>query len=381
MMKTNKKLKVATVFSGIGAPEQALKRMGIDYEIVFACDNGEVEIDYDLEFEKKQLSTIDGPILKKMYVDDLYRSKTRRTNFVKKSYLANYDIDENYYFQDIRLLDGLDFRGKVDLLVGGSPCQSFSTVGYQGGLEDTRGTLFYDYAKLIRDVKPKVFIYENVRGLFTHDKGKTWATIKNVFDDLGYNISFELLNAADYGIPQTRRRVFVVGIRKDLALRKELHFPPEKKRLKFFMQDVLLSATKFGNYRSIKGKMCIDKEPGFVDPKYILTPKLKAYVMKSGTKNFYQKVEIDKPVARTILKTMGNRHRAGVDNYVTDLGPTNIRMLTEREAHRLMGFPDDYKIIVSRAQGYKQAGNSIVVDVLIAIFEEVFKTGVFDTSF
>jgi DNA (cytosine-5)-methyltransferase 1 len=93
--------------------------------------------------------------------------------------------------------------------------------------------------------------------------------------------------------------------------------------------------------------------------------------MKSGTKSFYQKPEIDLPIARTILSTMGNRHRAGIDNYYTIDG--KIRMLTEREAHRFMGFTDDYKIVVSRAQGYKQAGNSIVVDVLMALMQSIIK--------
>lgn len=138
-MSSNKKIKIATVFSGIGAIEQAFKRMDLDHEILFACDNGNVLIDYDenAEFEKvKQLNTAKE---KKEYVDELYESKTKKTNFVKKSYLANYDIKDDMFFQDIKLLDGSDFVNQVDLLVGGSPCQSFSSVGAQGGLEDTRG--------------------------------------------------------------------------------------------------------------------------------------------------------------------------------------------------------------------------------------------------
>lgn len=372
-----RKLRVGTVFSGIGAPEQALKRLGIESDIIFACDNGEIMIDYDLDHEKNIVKSLDDPVSKKKYVDKLYRKKTRRTNFVKKSYLANYKMDEDYYFQDIRLLDGRDFKDQIDLLVGGSPCQSFSTVGFQGGLEDTRGTLFYDYAHLIKDVNPKVFIYENVRGLMTHDGGKTWAIMKNVFDELGYEIHEALLNASDYGIPQTRRRVFIVGFRNDIFLKNKFEFP-KPISLKWTMQDFLLSNVKLGNFLSKNGKIEIRPEPGEIDPKYILTPKLKQYVMNTGTKTFSTKIEIDKPIARTLLSTMGNRHRAGIDNYMTDLGENKIRMLTEREAHRLMGFPDDYKIVVSRAQGYKQAGNSIVVDVLIHILKQIYKTGVFD---
>lgn len=367
----DKKLKIATVFSGIGAVEQALKRMNIDHEIVFACDNGDIEIDIEPEEELKKIKKMETVLAKKEYVDSLYSNKTRRTNFVKKSYLANYDIDPSKFYLDIRMLDGTDYENEVDLFVGGSPCQSFSTVGFQEGLEDTRGTLFYDYARLLNEIHPKMFIYENVRGLTTHDKGNTWEIMKGVFSQLNYNIFESVLDAKDYGIPQTRRRIFVVGVRKDIKIDKNYSFPPKVEELKFTMQDFLLSKTKLGNFKSINSKLSLTFEEGYVDPKYILSPKLKKYVMSTGTKGFYQKVEIDLPIARTILATMGNRHRAGVDNYMTDLGP--IRMLTEREAHRLMGFPDDYKIVVSRAQGYRQAGNSIVVDVLIKILEDMLE--------
>lgn len=389
-----KKIRLATVFSGIGAIEQAFKRLHIDHEIVFACDNGEIVIDYDAEKERKIVCSLNSIKEKREYVDNLYTSKVRKNNFVKISYMANYGhlLKDSNFFQDIRLLDGRDFRNKVDILVGGSPCQSFSTVGFQGGLEDTRGTLFYDYANLIKDVNPKVFIYENVRGLTTHDKGKTWAIMKNVFDELGYQIYEDVLDAKEYGIPQTRRRVYVVGIREDITGHDLLHFPPDQKQLNYTMQDFLLSSCEEGGFSyDNNGNITLSKVPGTYDKKYILSPKLERYVMKTGTKTFVQKVAIDLPVARTILSTMGNRHRAGVDNYIsTDTGlkddqtiglyGTNrreyIRMLTEREAHRLMGFTDDYKIVVSRAQGYKQAGNSIVVDVLIEIMKNILETGV-----
>lgn len=365
------KLKLATVFSGIGAVEQALKRMEVDHEIIFACDNGDIDIEVDYEKELEYIRTLNSRIDKKVYVDELYKKNTRRTNFVKQSYLANYDLDPERFYLDIRMMDGTDYRNRVDLLVGGSPCQSFSTVGFQHGLEDTRGTLFYDYARLLKEIKPKMFIFENVRGLTTHDKGNTWEIMSGVFHELNYEIYESILDAKDYGIPQTRRRVFVVGIRNDLKIEEEYKFPPSPVPLKYTMQDFLLSKTKLGNFKSKKGEIYIKHSKGYVDPKYILSPKLKKYVMSTGTKGFYQKVEIDLPIARTILATMGNRHRAGIDNYVTDLGP--IRMLTEREAHRLMGFPDDYEIVVSRAQGYRQAGNSIVVDVLIHILEDMLK--------
>lgn len=370
----NKKIKLATVFSGIGAIEFALKRLNIDYEVEFACDNGERLIEYDKEEQLKKVKSLGSIREKKEYIEDLYASQTRKTNFVEKSYMANYGdkLKDKNYFQDICLLDGVDFSGKVDLLVGGSPCQTFSTVGSQEGLEDTRGTLFYDYARLINEIKPKVFIFENVRGLLTHDKGRTWGIIYKVLNNLGYDIHFDLLNSSNFGIPQTRRRLFVVGLHR----RVKFQFSQKLNKVSnYTMKDFTIERNAFGSITFDKdGNIVLGNIPGKIDDKYFLTEKLYNYVMKGGTKTFYQKPEIDLPIARTILSTMGNRHRAGIDNYLTVDG--KVRMLSEREAHRLMGFTDDYKIVVSRAQGYKQAGNSIVVDVLMSIMRDVLKTKV-----
>lgn len=370
-------IKLATLFSGIGAIEQALIRMGVPYEVVFACDNGEIEIEFDLEQVKKEISLLDCKKAKKDYVDNLYKSLSRKKNHVKESYLANYSINQDDFHLDIRLLDGTDYAGKVDLLVGGSPCQSFSSVGFQGGLEDARGTLFYDYARVIQEVRPKVFIYENVRNLLKHDKGKTWDVIKSIFDSLGYTYKFAVLNSSDYGIPQTRRRLFVVGFKDDV----EFEMPPLEKELGYVMKDFCIdNCIEGGMTYDENGDIMLSDVPGVVDNKYILSPLLYDYVMKTGTKTWSQKVEINLDIARTLLKTMGNRHRAGVDNYVSFDGTENqgsVRMLTEREAHRLMGFTDDYKIVVSRAQAYKQAGNSIVVDVLMEILKSIIDTNVF----
>ena len=380
----SKKIRIATVFSGIGSVEFALRRLKINHEIIFACDNGEREINYDIEQEKENvlsLKTIDD---KRKYVDQLYNNHTNKKNYVEKSYLANYPaLKKNRYFQDVILLDGRDFKASVDLFVGGSPCQSFSSIGFQGGLEDARGTLFYEYARLVKEIQPKVFIYENVRNLLNHDKGKTWNVIKNIFDNLGYKYKYAVLNASDYGIPQTRRRLFVVGFRKDLNIdvEKDFEFPPKKKTINFVMKDFSINNCHEGGMSfDDSGEITLDGIKGKVDDKYTLSPLLYKYVMKTGTKTWSQKVKINLDIARTILKTMGNRHRAGVDNYLSFDGTGNlgsVRMLTEREAHRLMGFTDDYKLVVSRAQAYKQAGNSIVVDVMMAIIQSIIKCNVF----
>ena len=385
--KEKNKLKLGTLFSGIGAIEQALMRSNIPYEIEFACDNGDIEINYDHDEEFKKIKKMKSKIDKKKYVDDLYASKSRKQNYVKQSYLANYgeNISEDDFHFDINLLDGTDYKDKVDLLVGGSPCQSFSAVGFRRGLEDARGTLFYEYARVIKEVNPKVFIYENVRGLTTHDHGKTWEIIKGIFKSLNYTITEpQILNAADYGIPQNRRRIFVVGIRNDLKIKKKFEYPKPIK-LKYSMKQFLESRCEFGNFQYDKnGNIKVIEspfDPSRIDDKYVLSNLVRKYVLTPGTKTFKTSIKYDLDVARTVLSTMGNRHRAGVDNYMTDKGDENkLRMLTEREALRLMGYSDNFKIVVSRAQMYKQAGNSIVVDVMLAVLNEIINTGVFEES-
>lgn len=364
-------IKLATVFSGIGAIEQALIRLGAPFETIFACDNGERPIDVDYETEINKIRKMTGAEEKRKYADNLYAKKTKKTNFVKQSYMANYKIKDNNYFEDVKLLDGTDFKGKVDLFVGGSPCQSFSVIGAKGGFNDTRGTLFYEYARLVKEIEPKVFIYENVYGLTRHDKGKTWSIIQQVFSELGYYYTFKILDSRNYGIPQGRRRIFVVGF-KDESAYKKFSFP-EEIDLKYTMQDFLEENTAPGSLQSANGKLVkINNKKGEPEERYYLSEKLKAYCLSPGTKNFmHADAKIDLQVARALLSTMGNSHRSSVNNYVTTNG--KVRALTIREAHRLMGFPDSYKIVVSKAQAYKQAGNSIVVDVLINLARKIIK--------
>lgn len=416
-------IKLATVFSGIGAIEQALKRLGVPFQIVFACDNGDVELqllnDDDQATYKRlvklrskkqlkreedikllnclsqkevaiaedvlsQVAALPTKGAKKLLVDKLYSKNSRQTNFVKKSYKANYDIAEEDYHLDIRFLDGSDYLEKrIDLLVGGSPCQSFSTVGAQHGLQDTRGTLFYDFARIIKQTQPRAFIYENVRGLTTHDDGRTWATMKRVFEeDLSYKIADpQILNASDFGIPQTRRRVFVVGIRKDIECSEFAY--PTPVELKFTMQDFLEDNCAYGNFRfnCKDGGIIVKKVPGKPNTKFTLTPAVQKYVLAGGTGNYKTSTITDLPIARTLMKMMTQHHRAGVDNYITvQENPLVLRQLSDREALRLMGYPDSFKIEVSSMQILRQAGNSIVVDVIMAIVKQLFKTGVFQST-
>lgn len=413
-------IRLGTVFSGIGSIEQALSRAQIEHEIVFACDNGDIDLcllDKATQKEYKQLQTKRGKRTlteeetirlnylsrreneiaeetrntifglgskeeKMRFVENLYTRNSRKVNYVRKTYEANYPNVRDFHL-DIRFLDGNDYRGDVDLLVGGSPCQAFSSVGAQAGLEDTRGTLFYEFARIIQETQPRVFIYENVRGLTTHDNGKTWDIIKHIFTDvLRYKISEpKLLNASDYGIPQTRRRVFVVGIREDINC-KPFDYPAPT-GCSFTMQDFLEDNCAIGCFKyDDEGKIVITKKPGERShiEQYILTPKVRDYVLTSGTKTFRTSTKTDLPIARTLLKTMTQHHRAGVDNYITvkpasETKPREVRALTDRECLRLMGYDDDFKIVVSPPMVYRQAGNSIVVDVMMAVLKEILKTG------
>lgn len=364
-------VKLATAFSGIGAIEQAFIRLGINHNILFACDNGDIEIDIDTEKELNTIRALSSPIEKRDYVNSLYSSKSIKKNFVKQSYLSNYEIEDDMFFNDVKLLDGTDFQDKIDLFVGGSPCQSFSVIGAKGGFNDTRGTLFYEYVRIVKETQPKVFIYENVYGLTRHDKGKTWAIMQQVFEELGYSFKFQVLDSRNYGIPQGRRRIFVVGFKNPESCEK-FNFP-NAQPLEYTMQDFLEENCAEGSLQSINGKLVkIDDKKGQPEERYYLSEKLKAYCLSPGTKNFmHADAKIDLPIARALLSTMGNSHRSSVNNYVTTNG--RVRALTIREAHRLMGFPDSYKIVVSKAQAYKQAGNSIVVDVLMNIVKEIAK--------
>jgi len=361
-----------------------------------------------MKIQRELASIGDDWAARKAKVDELYHGLENR-NKVKQSYMANYELDEEHFHWNVAFLDGRQYKDEVDLFVGGSPCQSFSLVGKQRGLEDTRGTLFYEYARLIDEIKPKVFIYENVRAVTSHDGGKTWEKMQQVFSELGYTFDWKILNAKDYGIPQNRERLFVVGFRNDLKLEREFTFP-EPIELEKKMKDFLMENAPGGYFLPKKGVEFVTKEKNLTKKftqidgdiqlcqkknqqfnwhgdfvfqseedavehdipdleKYYLSEKVRKYVLASGTKNFYSKPKTDLDIARPLLTTMHKMHRAGVDNYVTTEG--RLRKLTPRECMRLMGFSDEFKIVVSDTSAYQQAGNSIVVDVLMHIMASI----------
>lgn len=346
-------VRLATSFSGIGAIEYAFKRLGLKSKIVFAGD-------------------IDANC--------------------KKAYFANYEISEEQWHTDIHKLDATPYKGQVDLFVGGAPCQAFSIVGEQRGFDDTRGTLFREFARVVKECQPKVFIFENVQGLFKHDQGRTWEVIYNTFRDYcGYDVHFQLLNARDYGIPQTRERLYCVGFKKPTGFKYPAPIPL-KYRMYDFLEDYTLSEyfDKHSNSKILscdvnhKNELVKDASKerfnDFIFPikevedKYYLSEKVAKYVLSSGTKSFKTPVKTDLDIARPLLQSMHKMHRAGIDNYVTynkSKGIDGLRKLTPRECLRLMGFKDDFKIAVSNTAAYMEAGNSIVVDVLIALLKEM----------
>ena len=328
-------IRLGSLFSGIGAIEHALKRLNLKTEILFASD-------------------IDSNC--------------------KKSYFANYEITEDRWCSDVHKLNAKPYRFQCDLLVGGAPCQAFSLVGKRRGFDDTRGTLFREFARVVKECKPKVFIFENVRGMLNHNKGVTWEVIKNTFEkDLKYNIYFKVLNSRDYGIPQNRERLFCIGFRR----KTDFDFP-EPIPLEYKMYDFLEDCTESRYYDSEKNAKILSDDLIFpiteVEDKYYISEKVAKYVLCSGTKTFKTPIKTDLDVARPLLQSMHKMHRAGVDNYVTynkSKGINGLRKLTPRECLRLMGFRDDFKIVASNTPAYMQAGNSIVVDVLIALLKQL----------
>ena len=258
--------------------------------------------------------------------------------FAVESYKKN--VGEHVVLGDITEID-LNSIPLTEVIIGGFPCQPFSIMGSELGFEDTRGILFFRILEIIRNQKqrgnlPKVIVLENVKRLLTHDKGNTFKIIKKSLEGLGYNIFYKVLNSADYGIPQTRNRVFIVCF-----LDKEINFEfPKEVKLDKTMQDLL------------------EKN---VDEKYFLSEKIIPTILSSGTKNYKAKTEIDLKIARPLCSTMHKMHRASQDNYITDNG--RIRRLTPREAARLQGFPENFEIIVSDTQAYRQFGNAVTVTV------------------
>lgn len=309
-----KKLKVATDCSGIGSVEQALKELNVKHEIVFACD-----------------------------VD----------KYARKTYLANFK--PKFMFEDMTIRDNVQKQLYSDLYVAGIPCQSFSLAGKRLGEADPRGLLFYNFYDYVKKQQPKYFIIENVKGLLSDNGGatfQTWLdllsnsvnTLYNMFnheDSLEYNVHWTVLNSKDFGVPQNRERVFIVGIRKDLP--NTFRFP--------------VGRNQFSKLKDIL-------EIG-VDEKYFLSEKkiewIRKHREKRDSQNKFPFTEND------ICSCLNARYAKYGAEDIYILQDNKIRRLTPLESFRLQAFPDDFNKPVPETIQYKQAGNTITTKVIKGI--------------
>ena len=288
--------------------------------------------------------------------------------FSKKTYQANFG---EIPFGDITKPETKQYiPDDFDMLCAGFPCQAFSIAGRRGGFEDTRGTLFFDVADIIKKKQPKAIFLENVKGLRNHDRGKTLATILNVLrEDLGYFVPEpQIINAKEFGVPQNRERIFIVGFHKSTQVAEFTY--PESVDAKVVLEEVL--------------------EENEVSVKYYLSTtyldtlrKHKARHKSKGNGCGYEIIPNDGVANAVVCGGMGRERNLVFDDRLTNFKPvTNIvgevnkegiRKMTPREWARLQGFPDDFKIVVSDAQAYKQFGNSVAVPAIQATAEKILE--------
>lgn len=242
-----------------------------------------------------------------------------------------------------------------DILVGGFPCQAFSQAGKKQGFNDTRGTLFFEIARIIKDKQPKAFLLENVRNLLSHDKGKTFDVIKTTLEELGYEVKYTLFKAKDFGVPQNRERIYIIGFNKEKIKNYKKFSMPDPPYLKTCVGDIL------------------EKN---VDEKYTISDKLwqghqrrKAEHIEKGNGFGYSLFNAKSMYTNTISA----RYYKDGSEILIEQSDRNPRKITPREAARLQGFPEEFIIPVSDTQAYKQFGNSVAVPVIHAIAEQIIK--------
>lgn len=258
-----------------------------------------------------------------------------------------------------------------DILCAGFPCQAFSIAGRRGGFEDTRGTLFFDVAEIIKRKQPKAIFLENVKGLRNHDKGKTLSTILNVLrNDLGYFVPEpEIVNAKDFGVPQNRERIFIAGFHTSTGISKFNYPISTNKKITFFdIKEKTVPSTKY-----------------YLSTQYLKT--LRAHRARhegKGNGFGYEIIQDDQIANAVVCGGMGRERNLVFDHRITDFTPVTrikgkvnregIRKMTPREWARLQGFPDDFIIPVSDAQAYKQFGNSVAVPAIQAMANEILRS-------
>ena len=254
-------------------------------------------------------------------------------------------------FGDITQINEEEIKNH-DIILAGFPCQAFSIAGLRKGFEDTRGTLFFDVARIAQYHKPKVIFLENVKGFVNHDKGNTFKVVRETLEDMGYTVFFKVLNAKDFGVPRNRERIYIVAFLKNNI---DFSFPePTRKEIK--VGDIL---------------------ENIVDSKYTISDKLwaghqrrKEEHKQKGNGFGYCLFNHESKYTSTISA----RYYKDGSEILIEQKNMNPRKLTPREAARLQGYDDNFKIAVSDTQAYKQFGNSVAVPVIEAIAKEIKKT-------
>ena len=265
----------------------------------------------------------------------------------KRTYKANFGERP---FGDITKEETKAFiPDNFDLLCAGFPCQAFSIAGKRGGFEDTRGTLFFDVAEIIKRKKPKAIFLENVKGLVTHDNGKTLDVILNTLEELDYAVHVKIINAKNFGVPQNRERIFIIGFNKDKVDNYNVFNFPES------TQEVFINNFIENN---VEG--------------YDISEHLqKSYLLKKDDGK-PQIIDINSNIqVKTLVSTYHKIQRL-TGTFVKD-GKTGLRLLSISECKAIMGFPNDFIVPVSRTQAYRQFGNSVAVPAIQATANEILK--------
>ena len=266
--------------------------------------------------------------------------------FAQQTYQTNFG---EVPFGDITEINEREIP-KFDIVTAGFPCQPFSSIGKRQGFEHkTQGTLFYDVARIIAHHKPKAFLLENVSGLVTHDKGNTLATIIETLEELNYSVSYQILDSADFGVPQKRQRIYIVGFNKGKIRNAEFVFP-KPRRLRVGI-----------------GKFVENGHPELSISKHLQN----VYIYKEDD----GRPEVITPKSDFPVKTLvASYHKIQrlTGTFVKD-GPTGLRLLSANECKAIMGFPKSFKVPVSRTQMYRQFGNSVAVPVVKAVASAMIK--------
>lgn len=260
--------------------------------------------------------------------------------------------------------------GELDLLSGGAPCQAFSYAGKRLGLEDARGTLFYHYAVFLQKLQPKTFLFENVKGLLTHDNGRTYKTMLSVFSDSGYTIQKRVLNAWDYGNAQKRERLITIGIRNDLVGKVSINFPSPhnyKPVLRDVLQDVPSSdGVQYSEYKRNIFKLVPPGGYWRDIPESIAKEYMKScWNMGGGRTGILRRMSMDEP-SLAVLTSPSQKQTERCH-------PLEPRPFSIRENARIQSFPDEWRFCGNISSQYKQVGNAVPVNLAFDIATEIRK--------